>query len=119
MRHTKWVLLLIFLLICDEVLKKSSNIVVEALSRPYSLRSLMKARIFGFQLHKESSIKGMKTFLRIQEIEKIDQKSLYYSSWCHQLCVPKGPIHKLLVKETHGCGMDGHFAINKTIYILK
>jgi len=32
---------------------------------------------------------------------------------------PKGPIHKLLVKEVHGGGLASHLGINKIIDILK
>ena len=35
-----------------------------------------------------------------------------------KLCIPKGLIRKLLVKEVHGGGLAGHFGINKTIDML-
>ena len=32
----------------------------------------------------------------------------------NRLCVPNGSMHELLVHETHGGGLMGHFGVRKT-----
>jgi len=37
----------------------------------------------------------------------------------NKLCIPKGPLRDLIVKEAHGGALISHFANNKTLEILK
>ena len=37
----------------------------------------------------------------------------------NKLCIPKGPLRDLIVKEAHGGALVGHFGINKILEILK
>jgi hypothetical protein len=36
----------------------------------------------------------------------------------NKLCIPGSSIHLLLLQETHGCGLMGHFGVKKTKDIL-
>lgn len=36
-----------------------------------------------------------------------------------KLCIPKSSFRELLIRETHGGGLAGHFGINKTLDMLK
>lgn len=46
----------------------------------------------------------------------VQEGFLFKGNW---LCVPIGPFKKLLIRETHGGGLVGHFAIHKTLEMLK
>ena len=37
----------------------------------------------------------------------------------NRICVPKGSLRELIVRETHGGGLAGHFGVTKTLEIIK
>ena len=83
----------------------------------------MEASVLGFQFIRDlyQEDEDFKPYLNGQEGSK---HSLYtyqegFSFKGNKLCIPKGPIWKLLVKEVLGEALAGHFGINKTIDMLK
>ena len=36
-----------------------------------------------------------------------------------RICIPQGSMRKILVRETHECGLMGHFKVTKTLQTLK
>ena len=122
-RHAKWVEFMQSFSFVAKHKKGSTNVVADALSRRHSLLAVMEARVLGFQFihdhYKEDE--DFKPYLNDQEGNKqgpyILQEGFLFKG--NKLCIPKGPIRKLLVKEVHGGGLAGHFGINKTIDMLK
>ena len=98
------------------------NIVADALSRRYVLLTSMHARMLGFDLIKEL----YECDSDFGEIIVACAKSSFGKFYIHdgflfkanRLCVPACSMRELLVKETHGGGLMGHFGITKTLAIL-
>ena len=99
------------------------NIVADALSRRYMLISTLDAKILGFE--------------HIKELYALDadfgedyaccEKGAYGKFFRHigflvrenKLCIPNCSIRDLLVRESHGGGLMGHFGVNKTLGVLQ
>jgi len=103
--------------------KGSTNVVVDALSRRHSLLAVMEARVLGFQFIRElyQHDEDFKHYLYDQDGRRHSPYTLQegFLFKGNKLCIPKGPIQKLLVKKEHRGGLAGHFGINKTIDMLK
>jgi len=97
--------------------------VATTLSRPYSLLVAMEERVLRFQFIQELYRKH-EDFIPYLQDQEGNKKSPYtiqegFLLKGNKLCIPKGIIQKVLVKEVHGGGLDGHFNINETIDMLK
>jgi len=83
----------------------------------------MEVTILGFKFIEElyHDDENSKPYLNDQDNHKHSpytrQEGFLFKG--NKLCIPKGPVRKLLVKEVHGEGLIGHFGINKTIDMLK
>ena len=83
----------------------------------------MEAHLISFQflkeLHEEDEdfCPYLKHRENIPKAPCIVQDELLFKG--NPLCIPKGPICKLLVKKVHDGGLASHFSINKIIGILK
>ena len=95
--------------------------VAYALSKRYTLPSILEAKLLGFP-----TVQGIfKEGLDFQEVLQGELKGGPYSVQGgyvfrgNKLCVPRGPWRELLVREAHGGALAGHFGLNKTIDILK
>jgi len=97
--------------------------VADALSRQYSLLTMMEARVLGFQFIRElyQEDEDFKHYLLEQKDHKHSPYTLQEGFLLkgNKLCIPKGLIQKLLVKEVHRGGLAGHFGINRNIDMLK
>jgi hypothetical protein len=99
------------------------NVVADTLSRRYVLLSTLDAKLLGFQ-----QIKELYTIDNdFCEEYKLCEKSANGKYFRHdgflfhenKLCVPNCSVRELLVRESHGGGLMGHFRIAKTLAILQ
>ena len=102
--------------------KGKDNVVAGALSRRYTLISTMEAKIMGFEFIKDSYA----TDLDFQEAFRNTTQGAFGPYYQHdgflfkekKLCIPKGSMRELLVREAHGGGLMGHFGRDKTLSVL-
>lgn len=80
------------------------NVEADALSGRYVLLSTLSAKFLGFE--------------HIKELHLNDFDFSIVFDAC-ELFIPKCSLCKLLVRESHGRGLVGHFGIPKTLEILK
>ena len=122
-RHAKWVEFLQSFSFVSAYKQGSSNVVADALSRRHYLLSILDARVLGFQLMRQYYNEDDKLW----EIMKKCSRGAYEDYSVHdgflfkgaKLCIPKSSFRELLIRETHGGGLAGHFGINKTLGMLK
>nr|XP_043611631.1 uncharacterized protein LOC122583275 [Erigeron canadensis] len=105
-RHAKWVEFLQSYSFVSKHKARVANVIADALSRRYSLLSILEARVLGFSFNNEAHQKG----------PFIVQDGFLFKNG--KLCIPRGSIRDLLIREAHGGGLAGHFGINKTGEIL-
>ncbi|XP_021737704.1 uncharacterized protein LOC110704217 [Chenopodium quinoa] len=116
-RHAKWVEFLQSFNFATKYKKGKTNIVADALSRRHNLLGIMETKILGFEVMKES----YKDDLELKEIMESCKNGVHGSFVIidgflfkgNKLCVPKGAIRELLIKEAHGGGLAGHMARGK------
>jgi len=122
-RHAKWFEFIQSFSFVAKHKKGSTNVVADTLSRQHSLLDVMEVRVLGFKFIQDlyHDDEDFKPCLSDQDNHKNSHYTLQEGSLFkgNNLCIPKGPIRKLLVKEVHGGGLARHFAINKTIDMLK
>nr|KYP69096.1 Transposon Ty3-G Gag-Pol polyprotein [Cajanus cajan] len=99
------------------------NIVADALSRRHTLLSTLETKLLGFESLKEMYASD-ETFGEIYAAcEKLSQNGYFKHNGFlfkeNKLCVPACSIRELLVSESHGGGLMGHFGIKKTLEILQ
>ncbi|XP_071689319.1 uncharacterized protein [Rutidosis leptorrhynchoides] len=100
----------------------TSNVDVDALSRRYSLLSIMEARVLGFSFIKElyEVDPDFDPILNCSPAEfkrdYVEQDGFLFKG--SRLCILKYSIRELLIREAHECGLAGHFGINNTFEIL-
>ena len=122
-RHGKWVEFLQSFNFSSKYKDGKSNVVADALSRHYSMLSVLSSRVLGFELLKgyyESDSDFSQVFLDCKGgatgSYTIQDGYLFKGN---RLCVPKCSFKELLVREAHGGGLAGHFGINKTLEVLQ
>nr|XP_043633171.1 uncharacterized protein LOC122604347 [Erigeron canadensis] len=119
-RHTNWVEFLQSYSFVSKHKVGVANVVADALSRRYSLLSILEARVLGFSFIKELYAADPNFSDRLTEAHQkgpfIVQDGFLFKNG--KLCIPRGSIRDLLIWEAHGGGLAGHFGINKTGEIL-
>ena len=90
----------------------------DALSRRYALVSTLNTKLLGFEYVKELYANDDDFASMYGACEKVAFGKFYrldgYLFRENRLCVPNGSMHELLVHETHGGGLMGHFGVRKT-----
>ena len=122
-RHARW---LEFIETFPYVIKHKhgkENVVADALSRRYTLITSLHAKLLGFELIKGLYETDSDFGLVWNSCETHGFNDYYrFDGFLFKkgkLCVPKCSIRELLVKETHGGGLMGHFGIHKTLDLLQ
>jgi hypothetical protein len=99
--------------------KGEDNIIADALSRQYTLLSQLDCHIFGVELIKEQ-------YALDPEFKDALLNCKEGCSWnkfvlndgflfrANRLCIPVDSFCLLLIQETHGRGLMGHFGAKKT-----
>ena len=121
-RHAKWVE---FLEQFPYVIKHKQgkvNVVADALSRRYNLLATLETKLLGFEHIKELYVHDNEFSQLYAACEKKSQNGFVrhdnYLFKNNRLCVPRGSMRKLLVREAHEGGLMGHFGVQKTLEML-
>ncbi|KAJ9567692.1 hypothetical protein OSB04_003658, partial [Centaurea solstitialis] len=121
-RHAKWVEFLQSFIFVSKYKTGSSNIVADALSRRYAMLNVIGARVLGFSFIKELYLDDPDFSKVFQDCKEQACGSYFIQDGFifknNKLCIPKGSIRELLIREAHGGGLAGHFGINKTLGVL-
>ncbi|KAL5738445.1 hypothetical protein ACOSP7_031206 [Xanthoceras sorbifolium] len=122
-RHARWVEFIETFPYVIRYKQGKENIVADALSRRYTLLSTLDAKILGFE--------------HIKDLYPLDcdfcedyvscEKSASGKYFRHEgflfrdnkLCIPNCSLRDLLVRESHGGGLMGHFGVAKTLAVLQ
>jgi hypothetical protein len=98
-------------------------VIVDALSRRYTMLSQLNHKIFGLETIKElyaADLDFKYAFENCRE-ERTWQKFMLREGllYCaNKLCVPASSVRLLLLQEAHGGGLMGHFGVKKTEDVL-
>ncbi|KAF7841466.1 Transposon Ty3-G Gag-Pol polyprotein [Senna tora] len=121
-RHARWLEFIETFPYVIKHKKGKENVVADALSRRYSLITSLYARLLGFELLKglyESDCDFCKIW---SACEKHGMQDFYRCDGFlfkkDKLCIPNCSMRELLVIETHGGGLMGHFGVDKTLALL-
>ena len=121
-RHARWLEFVETFPYVIKYKKGKDNVVADALSRRHTLISTMEAKIMGFEFIRDSYA----TELDFQEAFRKTTQGAFGVYYQHEgflfkekkLCIPKGSMRELLVREAHGGGLMGHFGRDKTLSVL-
>lgn len=121
-RHAKW---LEFIEMFPYVIKYKNgkeNIVVDALSRRYALLTSLQTKLLGFEFVKDLYANDS-DFGKVWDSCSKHAFGNYYRHdgflfQKNKLCVLVCSLREMLVRESHGGGMMGHFGVKKTLEIL-
>ena len=122
-RYTKWVEFIKSFSYIIKHKKGKDNVIVDALSRRYTLLSQLDCRIFGLESIKEQyaldpDFKDM--LLNCKEGHTWNKFMINdgFLFRANHLCIPVGFVHLLLLQEAHGGGLMGHFGAKKMEEVL-
>ncbi|KAI5431116.1 variant 2, Acyl-coenzyme A oxidase 2 [Lathyrus oleraceus] len=122
-RHAKWVEFLEQFPYVVKHKKGKSNVVADALSRRHVLLSTLETKVFGLEHIKDLYKSDLEFSSKFVACEHTAFNGYFrhngYLFKEKKLCVPKGSIRELLVKEAHEGGLMGHFGVSKTLEFLK
>jgi hypothetical protein len=117
--HAKWVELIETFSYIIKHKKGKDNVIVDALSRRYTMLSQLYHKFFGLESIKElyainfdfkdayENCREGKTWNKY-----VLHDGLLYRA--NKLCVPASSVHLLFLQEAHGGGLMGHFGVKKT-----
>jgi len=122
-RHAKWVEFLEQFPYIIKYNKGKSNVVVDALSRRYTLLAKLGSQILGFdnvcELYSQDPFFApiySNCLNKFQGGFYISNGYLFKEAY---LCIPCGSHRKLLIIEMREGGLIGHFGVSKTLAMLK
>ncbi|XP_062087666.1 uncharacterized protein LOC133794454, partial [Humulus lupulus] len=122
-RHARWVEFIETFPYVIRYKQGKENVVADALSRRYALISTLDAKLLGFE-HIKELYSADHDFGEIYGVcEKSAEGKFYRHEGFlfreHRLCVPNCSLRDLLVRESHGGGLMGHFGVAKTLAMLQ
>ena len=99
-----------------------ANVMADALSRRYSLLSMLETKMLVFDHIKELYACDVD----FSNLYKLCKKVAHNGYFRHdgylfkekRFCVPKSYMHELFIREAHEGGLMGHFGVAKTWNIL-
>ncbi|XP_024005029.1 uncharacterized protein LOC112082162 [Eutrema salsugineum] len=117
-RHGRWMEFIETFPYIVKYKKGKDNVVADALSRRYTLISTLTSKLIGFEhiidLY-ESDTDFSESYAKCHKFacEKFYRQDGYLF-FSNRLCIPRGSIRELLVREAHGGGLAGHFDDQET-----
>ena len=122
-RHARWVEFIETFPYVIQYKQGEENVVADVLSPGYDLLSTLDAKVLGFE-HMKDLYSSDHDFSDVyQSCEKYGfGKYFRYEGYLfkeNKLCLPDCSLRKLLVKESHGGGLMGHFGVAKTLGVLQ
>ncbi|XP_042415186.1 uncharacterized protein LOC122004349 [Zingiber officinale] len=122
-RHARWIEFIEMFPYVIQYKQGKENVVADDLSRRYTLISTLGSKFLGFEHLKELYVNDAD----FADIFKACEKGAFDKFYMHdgylfrenRLCIPQSSMRELLVKESHGDGLMGHFGAVKTLDILK
>uniref|UniRef100_A0A2N9G5R0 RNA-directed DNA polymerase n=1 Tax=Fagus sylvatica TaxID=28930 RepID=A0A2N9G5R0_FAGSY len=122
-RHARWVEFIETFPYVIQYKQGKENVVADALSRRYALLSTLDAKLLGFEHIKELYAEDHEFCEEYRACEKIASGKFFRLDGFlfreNKLCVPNCSMRELLVQESHGGGLMGHFGVAKTLAILQ
>ena len=122
-RHARWMEFVETFPYVIRYKQGKENIVADALSRRYVLISTLDAKLLGFEHIKELYPLDQDFSEEYASCEKAaDDKFFRHEGFLfreNKLCIPNCSIRDLLVRESHGGGLMGHFGVAKTLGVLQ
>jgi transposase InsO family protein len=103
--------------------KGKDNVIVDALSRYYTMLSQLDHKFFGLESIKElyaTDFDFKDAYENCRE-GRIWNKYVMHDNFLYRankLCVPASSVHLLFLQEAHGGGLMGHFGLKKTEDVL-
>jgi preprotein translocase subunit SecG len=122
-RHAKWVEFIEYFPYVIKHKKGKDNVIIDALSRRYTMLSQLDYNFFGLETIKEQ-------YLQDVEFKDVLQNCRDGRTWnkfilndgfvfrANKLYISDGSVHLLLLQEAHGGGLMGHFGVKKTEDVL-
>jgi hypothetical protein len=121
-RHAKWVEFIETFPYVIIYKQGKENVVADALSRRYALLSILDTKLLGFEYIKDLYAQDSDFGDVFNACEKVAFGKFYRHDGFlfreNKLCAPMCSLRELLVRETHGGGLMGHFGVAKTLGIL-
>ena len=117
-RHARWMEFVETFPYVIRYKQGKENIVADALSRRYVLISTLDAKLLGFEHIKELYPLDQDFSEEYASCEKAAHDKFFRHEGFlfreNKLCIPNCSIRDLLVRESHGGGLMGHFGVAKT-----
>ena len=122
-RHARWVEFIEMFPYVIQYKQGKENVVADALSRRYVLISTLSTKLLGFEHLKELYMQDSD----FGTVYNACGKSAFDKFYKHEgflfrenkLCIPNCSMRELLVLESHGGGLMGHFGVTKTLDMLR
>ncbi|XP_057785651.1 uncharacterized protein LOC131003187, partial [Salvia miltiorrhiza] len=121
-RHARWMEFIETFPYVIKYKQGKENVVADALSRRYALISTLDAKLLGFECikslyeHDDDFGEIYIACARAASGEYFRHDDYLFRK--NKLCVPKCSLRELLLLESHGGGLMGHFGIAKTLAVL-
>ncbi|XP_062093905.1 uncharacterized protein LOC133799933 [Humulus lupulus] len=122
-RHARWVEYIEMFPYVIRYKQGKESVVPDALSRRYALISTLDAKLLGFE-HIKELYHVDHDFGEIYGACEKSAEGMFYRHGGflfreHRLCVPNCSLRDLLVRESHGGGLMGHFGVATTLAMLQ
>jgi hypothetical protein len=122
-RHAKWVEFIESFPYVIKHNKGKENVIVDALSRRYTLLTQLDCKIFGLDTIETQYVNDadFKDVLLDCKDGKAWNKFIVNDGFvfrANKLCIPASSVRLLLLQEAHGGGLMGHFGAKKTEDVL-
>src|SRR5664279_6646586 len=122
-RHAKWVEFIESFPYIAKYKKGKENIVADALSRKHALLTRLEINVLGLDeikdLYSSDALFGP-IFAKCSPTRGFEDFYLHkgFIFKANKLCIPESSLRLLLLKESHGGGLMGHFGRDKTYAML-
>jgi hypothetical protein len=121
--HAKWVEFIKTFPYINKHKKGKKNVIVDALSRRYTMLSQLDHNFFGLESNKELYAMDVDFNDAYENYRERRTWNKYVLQDCllyraNKLCVPASSVHLLFLQEAHRGGLMGHFGVKKIEDVL-